>query len=121
MRIIFAILLFVCVLPFSLSQANEGMHAPRFFEAIPDVPLMNGMQEMHDYIFVFDKPEGRIIETLARTDGISVVNIREYYAQTLPQLGWRSTNHDEFIREEEKLSMQYEEDFLKITIRPKDE
>lgn len=121
MRIIFVLFLFVCAMPIALSHANDDVNTPRFFEAIPDVPLMNGMQEMQDYIFVFDKPEGRIIETLARTEGISAVNIKEYYAQTLPQLGWLSTNDNEFVREEEKLSMQYEEDFLKITIRPKDE
>lgn len=89
-----------------------------FLEALPDVPVMQGMEEMQDYILVFDKPEGRIIETLVHTDDISQEQIRNYYSQTLPQLGWQKTSSDEFVRESEKLSLQYEEDFLKITVSP---
>lgn len=98
----------------SIALADQS----EFLEAIPDVPVMQGMEEMQDYILVFDKPEGRIIETLVHTDDISQESIRNYYAQTLPQLGWRKSGSDEFVREQEKLSLQYEDDFLKITISP---
>ncbi|MFP4312951.1 MAG: hypothetical protein ACLFR0_01380 [Alphaproteobacteria bacterium] len=103
------------------AQGNDEAMRAEFLEALPDVPRMDGMREMEDFILVFDKPEGRIIETLVHTENISVQEIKNYYAQTLPQLGWHKTESDEFVREEEKLSMHYEKDFVKITVSPNEE
>lgn len=114
------ILLSACLIlgTMSMALAQSGEASADFLEALPDVPVMQGMEEMQDYILVFDKPEGRIIETLVHTDNIPVDDIRSYYSQTLPQLGWQKTSSDEFVREQEKLSMQYEKEFLKITVSP---
>lgn len=100
-------------------HAQGTGQSAEFFDTLPDVPKMQGMEERDDLTFIFDKPEGRIIETLAHLDGLSSEQIRSYYGDTLPQLGWKKNNADEFIREREKLSLQFEEEFLKITISPR--
>lgn len=109
----------IIVLAAPQSFAQEHVQSAEFFEALPDVPKMHGMEEREDLTFIFDKPEGRIIETLAHLEGLSSEQIRSYYSDTLPQLGWYKNNQDEFIREEEKLSLQFEKEFLKITISPR--
>ena len=108
----------------SMSHAQNVLSAnseasSEFFETLPDVPKMYGMMEREDLTFIFDKPEGRITETLAHLDNLSSDQIRSYYSDTLPQLGWRKNAQDEFIRDTEKLSLQFEDEFLKITIEPR--
>ena len=113
---ILSVFIFAAAMP---ALADDNAQSAEFFETLPDVPKMKGMEERDDLTFIFDKPEGRIIETLAHLEGLSAEEIRTYYSDALPQLGWMKNNSDEFFREREKLSLQFEEEFLKITISPR--
>lgn len=94
-----------------------------FFETLQDVPVMPGLTELEEFTLVFDKPEGRIIEMVARIDGASVHDVRDYYRLSLPQLGWNRASQDNYLRGEEHLSLNFEREqndsFLRMTVQPR--
>ena len=94
-----------------------------FFESLQDVPVMQGLVELKDYTLVFDKPEGRIVEMVAKIEGGGINEARQYYSQSLPQLGWSRSSEDNYIRGNEHLSLNFEreqqESFLRITVEPR--
>ncbi len=94
-----------------------------FFETLQDVPAMPGLTELEEFTLVFDKPEGRIIEMVARIDGASVHDVRDYYRLSLPQLGWSRASQDNYLRGEEHLSLNFEREnndsFLRMTVQPR--
>ncbi len=104
------------------SAAPSGLATPQFFTSLQDVPLMPGLTELTEYTVVFDKPEGRIIESVASIESLTPEAIRTYYEASLPQLGWNRIGDDYFARQGEYLRMNFEEvegqDFLKIIIMP---
>lgn len=86
-----------------LWPAYAGAEDTRFFETLYDVPVMPGLAEMPDRALVFDKPEGRFAQAGAAGKGVTEAGIRAFYAASLPQLGWKLTGADSYVREGEKL------------------
>src|SRR3546814_7081615 len=58
---------------------------------VEDLPLMPGLAEIADAATVFDAPQGRIVESYA-AGTVAAAEIRSFYAQTLPQLGWTAVD-----------------------------
>ncbi len=85
------------------AQAEQG-----YLEYLPDVPLMDGMGELEDYSFMFDKAEGRVIETAAFVAVSSESEVMDFYAGALPQLGWVPISRDRFLRNGEQLIVKSE-------------
>ncbi len=116
-RVILAAL-FVMILPFNV----YALGSPQFFSSIPDVPLMDGLTELTDQTLVFDKPEGRIVESVALIDGQAPDSVLRFYNDTLPQLGWARIAELSFRRENEVLKMSVEgnegKNFLRVNIAP---
>ncbi len=85
-----------------------GQHgAPeRFVPGFDALPLMPGLEPVPETALRFDKPEGRIIQALARGDLTSGI-VRAFYARTLPQLGWRRTGPGRFVRDTERLVLEF--------------
>ena len=74
-----------------LVLAPLSSQAAGFFQSVNDLPLMEGLREVPEASLHYDKPEGRIVELMARGDassGVSAQAVLEFYARTLPQLGW---------------------------------
>lgn len=107
-----------------LAMSNPVHATEQFFEAIPDVPLMEGLEEMPGEAVIFDKPQGRIVETLARLDTASKEQVNAWYQETLPQLGWSEDEENIFEREAEILRLSYEQHegrtYLKLAVSPRD-
>jgi hypothetical protein len=105
---------------FSLNAHAVG--SPQFFSSIPDMPLMDGLTELTDQTIVFDKPEGRIVESVALIDGQAPDSVLQFYDETLPQLGWTRIADLSFRRENEVLKMSVEgnegKNFLHVNIAP---
>ena len=86
----------------------------KFFSALNDIPLMPGLYELTEETVVFDKPEGRIIESSAVSETQNVNKIKGFYAETLPQLGWQVKNGkvipgvQSYIRDGETLTLKTE-------------
>ncbi|MCG8510494.1 MAG: hypothetical protein MI741_14815 [Rhodospirillales bacterium] len=76
-----------------------------FLSVFEDMPLMPGLTEDTERAMVFDKPEGRIVEAVASGQA-SAAAVSRFYAEALPQLGWRAMGGDVFRREGEELRLE---------------
>ena len=95
----------------------------RFLRGINDLPLMPGLYEDLGASVVFDKPNGRIIVALARGTQ-SMEAIRNFYIQTLPQLGWKNIRGGIFERRGERLILTINEEnnttSVKFSVSPRE-
>lgn len=92
--------LFLCLvtaLPVRAAEIN-------YLQDIRDIPLMQGLTEATDESIVFDKPNGRIVETLATGD-VHDQNVLDFYTATLPQLGWQQESETRYLRDGEVLTL----------------
>lgn len=103
-----ALLLGLGALPFGVAAAQE-----KYLDAVEDMPLMDGLYETGEGGMVFDKPNGRIVRTIAE-GRVSLVTARRFYENTLPQLGWVRHKKLELIgdllvfdRESERLEIEF--------------
>lgn len=95
--------LLICTLLLAASQlqAAEG-----YLAGIPDLPLMPGLREVPDSGLIFDKPQGRIVEAYA-VGAATPQAVTAFYDETLPQLGWRREQPGAYLREGERLSLEF--------------
>jgi hypothetical protein len=110
---IFRILLLgfaLCLGGVSAVMAEEK--ASGYLDAIEDMPLMEGLHETGEGGIVFDKPNGRIVRSIAEGK-VPARDVRKFYIDSLPQLGW--VRHEKleligdllvFRRETERLEIQ---------------
>lgn len=84
----------------------ETARAPAFFEALYDVPIMPGLEEAKDQAMLFDKPDGRIASVVAASKTLAAADISRFYAESLPQLGWRKTAENQYVRGSDRLVME---------------
>jgi hypothetical protein len=80
--------------------------ADSFVAGTEDLPLMPELQPVAGSALSFDKPQGRIVEAQARGK-VTRAAVLRFYAQTLPQLGWRPTGSNAWQREGEKLQLDF--------------
>lgn len=85
---------------------GRALAADPFVNGIDDMPLMPGLTQLADRNAVFDTPSGRIIEVYAEGE-VGREAVRSFYAQTLPQLGWRGQGSDRYVREGETLRLEF--------------
>jgi len=88
----------------------------QFLSTIEDLPLMPGLSEDADRSMVFDAPSGRIVETFA-TGRVGKDQVVDFYARTLPQLGWRADDGARFVREGEVLVLEFSGGGPALTVR----
>jgi hypothetical protein len=115
---------------FALAQEmrQPGSAPAAFFQTIPDMPLMQGLEELPDQTMIFEKPAGRIIDAAATVDDtLPAADVLAFYRDTLPQLGWTpapkdSAQGERFIRAGEEITLEVESHnghrFLAIAVRP---
>tara|TARA_B100000780_G_scaffold271972_1_gene233537 strand:+ start:657 stop:1142 length:486 start_codon:yes stop_codon:yes gene_type:complete len=107
----------------AFDRYQENTDGTLFFETLQDVPVMQGLVELEDYTLVFDKPEGRIIEMVAKIEDGNIDDTRQFYRRSLPQLGWSRSSEDHYIRGDEHLYLNFEreaqEAYLRITVEPR--
>lgn len=92
-------------LAFSFHPAEAAGPSP-FVPGLTDVPAMPGLAAAESEPLVFDKPGGRIVQTLL-SGSVPRKAVLAFYDQTLPQLGWRRTAERVFIREGEELRLEF--------------
>ncbi|MCC7304971.1 MAG: hypothetical protein IT558_01790 [Alphaproteobacteria bacterium] len=117
------ILIFLaCLLIAASSFATE---TARFFSALPDVPVMPGLSELTEQTASFDKPEGRIVESIALIESGDENSIAQFYEQTLPQFGWSRVSAQNYRRENENLRLSFENSqgrkFMRLMVAPAEE
>ena len=87
-----------------------------FVSGLEDLPLMPGLTEVEAGGVVFDKPGGRIVEAVAQ-GRLPSGKVQAFYADTLPQLGWRATAPGRFVRDGERLAISTAGDNGQLTVR----
>ncbi|MCB1651401.1 MAG: hypothetical protein KDI46_05045 [Alphaproteobacteria bacterium] len=94
-----------------------------FSAVIPDVPLVPGTVELEDQGVSFDKPGGRVAESVVDMADVSKAFVLWFYRQSLPQFGWTAQADGDFAREGEVLSLVFEPEeapsFFRIVIKPR--
>jgi len=80
--------------------------ADGFFRDMEDLPLMAGLTERADDSMIFDSGSGRIVESFAE-GRVRKQAVLDFYASTLPQLGWRQDAPGVFSREGETLMLAF--------------
>ena len=81
----------------------------RYFEALPDLPVMPGLIELEAAGLSFDKPGGRIV-TLYATGTAAPESVIDFYDETLPALGWQASGAEIWLREGERLTLEANRD-----------
>jgi hypothetical protein len=83
-----------------------------FFSAIDDVPMPAGFAEV-GASSGFEAPEGRIVVAEAEGQSATLSAVRDFYYDTLPQLGWSVSPQPDgalvFQRGREQLSFTVEQ------------
>ncbi|BBK34920.1 hypothetical protein EDC65_2594 [Stella humosa] len=77
-----------------------------FVDGLEDVPLMVGLDPLPDRSVVFDKPNGRIVESYA-AGAVRRAEVVRFYDTTMPQLGWTGRS-PAYRREGEVLRIGFE-------------
>ncbi len=98
------------------AQTPGSDAAGGFVTGVEDLPLIAGLIEDADAGLVFDKPSGRIVEAYA-AGALARADVVAFYAQTLPELGWRHVDELAFVREGEALHIVIAGDDGAITVR----
>jgi hypothetical protein len=101
-----AALLFLLAIASSASFAHAA--GPAYFEALYDVPVMPGLEELPDQSMLFDKPDGRIATVVAGSSSLSPEKVRQFYSETLPQMGWKKTKENQYVRGKDRLELSIE-------------
>lgn len=76
-----------------------------FVAGLEDVPLPADFSVVRDSTTVFDKPEGRIVESYATGPGSSAA-VLAFYDEALAHLGWERLGPGRFLREGELLQIE---------------
>lgn len=96
--------LFLAIMLFFASPSAQAADA--YFEALYDVPIMKGLEEVKEQAMLFDKPGGRIASVVAVSKTVGAGEIQSFYDAALPQLGWKKTSENQYVREEDRLVLE---------------
>ncbi len=101
-------------LPLCLIAASR-LRAAEFVDGTEDIPLMPGLKPVKGSSLIFDKPEGRIVEAQAQGNE-SRADVRHFYTDSLPQLGWKKTGADQWQRDAEHLKLDFRGQDGRLTV-----
>ena len=76
---------------------------------------MPGLKPVLNSDIVFDKPEGRIVEARA-TGATTRAKVEEFYAASLPALGWKPLGRDQWQRDAERLKLDFTDASHKLAV-----
>lgn len=106
--------LVVSLMLFAFS-AVQAADPTRFASVIDDLPLMSEIVEVGDGV-EFSTPAGRLAEVSAEGQ-VSRKDVLSFYGATLPQLGWARVGETEFVREDESLTLIFEQVSSGVRVR----
>ncbi|HYH22935.1 MAG TPA: hypothetical protein VD995_30360 [Azospirillum sp.] len=101
-----------------VSAPAAAAETAAFVAGMGDVPVMPGLSPAAEEPLVFDKPTGRIVETVlhGRVERRAVL---DFYARTLPQLGWKRAADTRFQREAEELRLEFANGTVRFVLMPR--
>jgi hypothetical protein len=78
-----------------------------FLKEVDDLPLAPGLVEVPGGT-LFDAAQGRIVEASAQ-GRLMEIEVRQFYDESLPQLGWTQVGSSTYRRDKEELHIDYTE------------
>ena len=113
----------LAVLTLSSPRAGSAEENQAYLHYLPDVPLQAGTSELVDEAVLFDKAEGRIIESVVDVGKTPEKQALNYYSEALPPLGWTPSGGGVFVRNGEQLTVKWEKvsggAILRLSLSPK--
>lgn len=106
----------LCALSIMVMAGPGTLAADKFVSGIADLPLMPGLEEIEDSAMVFSKPQGRIVEIMAR-GAVTRNQVQAFYDRTLPQLGWHRKAAGLWQRENELLRFDMRRENKELVIQ----
>ena len=91
-----------------LSISSVHAQNVRFFDTLYDVPVMEGLVVLPEQAMSYDKPEGRISQSMAYMPQGDWEAISLFYKESLLQMGWEALEQDKYSRENELLEITHE-------------
>jgi hypothetical protein len=95
--------------------------SPAFANVIDDLPLMPGLQVVKDEDVLFATSKARIAATTAEGP-VDIDAVYDFYSRSLPQLGWKKLDSRNYLRGQDRLSIDaHAEDkttTVKFTLHP---
>src|SRR4051812_13216000 len=101
-----AVLVLIALAAVGPSSSAGAEETAGFLAGTEDVPLMPGLRNDESTLVVFDKPEGRIVEVVARGK-LGRTQVEKFYAAALPPLGWVPDGKLAWRREGERLHLDF--------------
>ena len=113
----------IVLLCLALTSVASPVAARGFLSTIGDVPLADGLQELPDAGFVFDKPQGRIVQlTASHKAQVTQKTLMDFYQNSLPNLGWQLSDSGPalvtFSRRGEILRLTFTADLVIFDLTP---
>src|SRR5262249_60165781 len=87
-----------------------------FVAGVEALPLMPGLKVVTDTAVAFDAAAGRIVEAYA-IGPVARQAVLDFYAQTLPPLGWTMERPDRFQRQGKALQLDFFGRDNQLTVR----
>lgn len=94
--------LLACLL---LAAVSVSAQDTAYFEQLPDLPVMPGLEEAAAAGVAFDKPGGRIV-TLYAVGSVEPPAVARFYDDSLPALGWQPGGAARWTRAGEALRLE---------------
>ena len=97
---------YLCLLLFSLLLYAHPCLSQDFLVGTEDIPLMADFQVSKDDTFSIDEQDGsgRLFFSKATTKNTEAA-VKDFYSQTLPQLGWKEMKTGYFERDDDVLKI----------------
>ncbi len=93
------------VLVTSVPMPASATDPSGFLKEVDDLPLAPGLVEQPGGT-LFDSPQGRIVEATAQ-GALLEVEVRQFYDESLPELGWHQVASGVYRRDKEVLRIDY--------------
>lgn len=106
----------------ALAPLALGAQDTRYFDALPDLPVMPGLEQAEAAGVAFDKPGGRIL-TLYAVGQADPAVVAAFYRESLPALGWDPAGAEAWTRGDERLRLELDrlgmETVARFTLAPR--
>lgn len=107
----------VIALAAALAPASAwSEEATAYLSGVEDLPLMPGLVEIGGSTTVFDASSGRIVEAYAE-GAVQRKQVLDFYARTLPALGWQAGPASRYQRNDESLRIDFLGGGDRLTVR----
>ncbi|MDD3669296.1 MAG: hypothetical protein PHX68_03370 [Alphaproteobacteria bacterium] len=91
----------LCLMFAAAARADDA-----FLPGAEDIPVMSGLVVDEEASASFDAPAGQIVQVVLDGPDATWERVRDFYAGTLAELGWRSVSDTQYRRAADEFSIR---------------